>query len=115
MAQPQITLQVLKVLDAMLEDPKAEHYGLEIGARTNLKGGTLYPILARIEGAKWVTSRWEDIDPSEAGRPRRRLYKLTGIGAEVATQQLQEAPARRPHGTGLPGFVAGRLLPGLGR
>ena len=38
--------------------------------------GTLYPLLARLEAAGWFTSEWEDVDPSEVGRPRRRLYKL---------------------------------------
>jgi PadR family transcriptional regulator, regulatory protein PadR len=55
-----------------------------------LGSGTLYPLLQRLENAGWLKSEWEEVDPSEAGRPRRRLYKLTGHGQTRAVRELAE-------------------------
>ena len=51
-----------------------------------LSPGTLYPILLRLESAGWFVSRWEAIDPVSAGRPRRRLYRLTPSGLARASE-----------------------------
>jgi PadR family transcriptional regulator PadR len=80
-----MTLQVVAVLSVMLEAPESEWYGLELSSRASLKTGTIYPILARLEAAGWLQSTVEEIDPAEAGRPRRRLYRLTAEG-ELATR-----------------------------
>jgi DNA-binding PadR family transcriptional regulator len=45
-------------------------------------------MLARLEAAGWLTSEWEQIDPSEAARPRQRFYRLTGKGANNASTAL---------------------------
>jgi PadR family transcriptional regulator, regulatory protein PadR len=88
---PRITMNLLRVLRVLLEDPTAEHYGLEVGKAAGLSGGSLYPLMMRLEKARLVVSCWEDTDPSEAGRPRRRLYRLNTEGAEFARQALQDA------------------------
>lgn len=88
MPPPRMTVPTLKVLAAFLEDPTAEWHGFDLGDRTGIKSGTLYPLLARLENAGWLRSRWEDIDPRIAGRPRRRLYTLTGRGQEAARHEL---------------------------
>ena len=93
MAELRITIQVLKVLDALLEGGDDERYGFELSKVTGLKSGTLYPILARLEAAGWLTSGWENPDDS-TGRPRRRYYRLTGVGAEAAKQHLADLPGR---------------------
>lgn len=54
----------------------------------NLASGTLYPILLRFEKYRLLESKWEDMDPEAEGRPRRRLYKITSHGAQVARQML---------------------------
>ena len=54
--------------------------------RGHLASGTLYPILLRLESAGWLASRWESVDPSEAGRPRRRLYRITPGGLRRASE-----------------------------
>jgi DNA-binding PadR family transcriptional regulator len=64
--------------------------GAEIARSTKLPSGTLYPILMRLEDAGWVESRWETEDPSELGRPRRRFYQVTGVGAKEARSALRE-------------------------
>jgi PadR family transcriptional regulator, regulatory protein PadR len=82
--QPRMTVQTLGLLSAMLDAPYDTWYGLELGRVSKLKSGTLYPILARLERAGWLSSSWEEIDPATEGRPRRRLYRLTGAGADSA-------------------------------
>ena len=66
----------------------AEWYGFDLADQTKLKSGTMYPLLARLEKAGWLTSRTEDVDPHLVGRPRRRLYALTGEGELAARQEL---------------------------
>ncbi|MBA3407463.1 MAG: helix-turn-helix transcriptional regulator, partial [Solirubrobacterales bacterium] len=55
------------------------------GSRSLTAHGTLYKALSRLEEFGLLTSRWEDAAAVE-GRPRRRLYELTGQGARVAEQ-----------------------------
>jgi PadR family transcriptional regulator, regulatory protein PadR len=102
---PRITLNLLKVLRVLLEDPTASHYGTQIGKAAHLSGGSLYPLLLRLEQAGVLASDWEDVDPSKAGRPRRRLYWLTSEGAEFARQTLaEEQRSISPGATRLPGL-----------
>jgi PadR family transcriptional regulator PadR len=95
--EPRLTLPTLRVLDALLTDPLDEHYGLELSRAAGLPSGTVYPILARLEGAGWLVGAWEDIDERAEGRRRRRYYRLTGTGLEGARAALaKRAPALRP-------------------
>lgn len=85
---PRMTLPTQLVLRAMLADPTQEKYGLQICTEAGLPSGTIHPILARLEGLGWLESRWEDADPRQQGRPRRRYYRLTPDGAEHARLAL---------------------------
>jgi len=61
-------------------------------ARHGLVGhGTLYKALGRLSTMGMLESNWEALDDEEQGRPRRRLYRVTGEGARVAS--LQPSPA----------------------
>ena len=104
-----MTLQTIQVLNLMREDAAIEWYGLQVANEAGLKSGSVYVVLARLEQAGWLTSLWEQIDPAAEGRPRRRLYKLTGEGLRAATAAVEEqlailtgtrarhaAPALRP-------------------
>ena len=93
-----MTIPTQLVLQALLADPTAELYGVEIGTVAGLPSGTVHPILARLEGLGWLKSRWEDINPRVAGRPARRYYRLTATGAESAEAALAKAyrPTPRP-------------------
>jgi len=86
--QLRMSLQTLRVLDAFLENPTLQLSGTDVQKRSGLASGTLYPILLRLEAAGWFASRWENIDPSTAGRPRRRLYRLTPGGLARASEVL---------------------------
>jgi DNA-binding PadR family transcriptional regulator len=59
------------------------------GSRALTGHGTLYKALGRLEEFGLLTSRWEDTAAAE-GRPRRRLYELTGQGARVAEQAVAD-------------------------
>lgn len=64
-------------------------YGYAIAARLDdaglgaVKGGTLYPLLARFEAAGLVEVEWR---PGEGG-PGRKYYALTGAGHRAAAEQ----------------------------
>jgi DNA-binding PadR family transcriptional regulator len=61
----------------------------QTGSRSLTAHGTLYKALGRLEAFGLLTSCWEDADAAAAqGRPRRRLYALTGEGARVAEHTL---------------------------
>ena len=85
-----MTAQTLKVLFTVMSPRHDEMSGAEIGRATDLASGSLYPILFRLEEAGWLASHWEAGDPSDLGRPRRRLYRITGIGARKAKSALRE-------------------------
>lgn len=49
--------------------------------------GTLYKALDRLERAGYLTSRWEDPHlAADAGRPRRRFYRVTLVGERALAQ-----------------------------
>jgi PadR family transcriptional regulator len=81
------TLRLLKVL---LERPKEALSGAEISKITKLGSGTLYPLLQRLAVAGWIVGEWEKVDPSEVGRPKRRLYKLTRSGQAAALKEFAQ-------------------------
>jgi PadR family transcriptional regulator PadR len=87
--EPRMTTQTLQLLSKLGHDPELEWYGLQLASETGLKSGSVYVVLARLEKAGWLTSRWEEIDPAAEGRPRRRLYKLTGEGLRAATEAIE--------------------------
>jgi DNA-binding PadR family transcriptional regulator len=84
-----------------------EFHGFEMAKRLQEVGdtkrltahGTLYKALSRMEKAGLLESHWEDPQlAADEGRPRRRLYRITGAG-EVALSRLEAermAQRRRP-------------------
>jgi PadR family transcriptional regulator, regulatory protein PadR len=88
--RPRLSAQSLKVLGVLMTSPKDELSGAEIRRATKIASGTLYPILSRLEQARWLDSRWENDDPHALGRPRRRFYYITRLGAENARAAFRE-------------------------
>jgi PadR family transcriptional regulator PadR len=82
-----------RVLGALLQRPDQELFGGDITHLAGLRPGTVHPVLARLEGVGWLTSRWEDLAASE-DRPPRRVYRLTAEGAQAARAVLAAAPRR---------------------
>ena len=88
---PRMTLPTQLVLRTLLAEPTQEMYGLQICSDAGLPSGTIHPILARLENLGWLESRWEDIDSHAERRPRRRYYRLTTDGTELARDALARA------------------------
>lgn len=86
-----IELDILRVAAQVTQEPAGELHGFELAsllavgeeARKLHGHGTIYKALGRLEAAGLLSSRWEVIDESVAGRPRRRLYRLTASGASA--------------------------------
>lgn len=68
-------------------------YGFDIAEATGLRGGTVYPILRRLEAAGMVRSQWERVQISrDEGRPPRKYYTV----APAAVELIATARARYP-------------------
>jgi PadR family transcriptional regulator, regulatory protein PadR len=108
MQELDITPKMARVLKVFLEDPDQPRYGFELMKLTGMASGSLYPMLAKLETAGWLTRGKEDIDPRAAGRPARTNYVITGAAVSAARVQLAAlseqfrppAPGRlRPQGS----------------
>jgi DNA-binding PadR family transcriptional regulator len=88
--EPRLTQQTLKVLGSLMSGKVRELSGAEIAKSTHLSSGTLYPILYRLEEFGWLNSRWETGDPVALGRPRRRYYHVTALGAKRVQEVVRE-------------------------
>jgi len=86
---PKISAQGAAVLRVFLDAYPGRLTGSELMDALKVASGTLYPILARFEAAKWLSSKWEKGDPAELGRPRRRYYQLTALGATKARECME--------------------------
>ena len=81
--------QTLQLLQALMDKPRVWRHGYDISLETELQSGTLYPVLIRLSDRGYLESKWE---PSElAGRPPRRLYRLTKEGIAYAQQEVELA------------------------
>jgi len=100
-----MTKSMQLILRALMDGPEVGMCGLEICAAAGLPTGTIHPTLARLEALGWLQSEWEQRDPAEQGRPRRRYYHLDsdGMGTMQAALHRADAPHER----------AARLRPGL--
>lgn len=87
---PRLSHQTLRVLSVFLDRPRDGLAGSDIWKETRILSGTLYPILMRLEKAGWLESQWEELDSTEVGRPRKRLYRLTAVGYNKANEALIE-------------------------
>jgi PadR family transcriptional regulator, regulatory protein PadR len=64
-------------------------------ARKLTAHGTLYKALGRLEEAGLLASEWEDPEPAAVeGRPRRRLYEVTGAGERALAAWHAAHPQR---------------------
>lgn len=88
--------QAKLILQVLLDAPQNEVYGLEVVRASGVAAGTSYAILRRLEDEGLLDGQWEILDPTEAGRPPRRYYRLNGEGRKVALRATQnDRPALR--------------------
>jgi PadR family transcriptional regulator PadR len=81
------TALVLEALD------QGHAYGFDIIDATQLRSGTVYPLLRRLEEFALVTAKWEKAAAAhKENRPLRKYYELKPAAAPV----LEEARSRFP-------------------
>lgn len=67
------------------------------GASALTAHGTLYKALSRLAERGLVESEWEDpAIAADEGRPRRRLYRVTGAGAMAYRAETRERAVLAP-------------------
>lgn len=76
--------QTVAVLLALADDPVSWRYGYDLCQQTNLKAGTMYPILMRLSDRGLLETAWENDAPP--GRPPRHMYRLTGEGQALVAE-----------------------------
>lgn len=77
----------LVLLAELTQRPRLWHYGYELSRITELKSGTLYPILMRLCDRGMLESKWRPA--AEEGRPPRHTYRLTAAGVAFAHDALK--------------------------
>ena len=78
----------LLILSLVEDQPR---HGYDIGSLIEQRSGgvlrfnvaSLYPLLYRLESRGWILGRWVE----QAGRRRRRYYRLTPAGRKVLAAQ----------------------------
>ena len=84
------SLHTLALLDALSQRPRGWHYGYDLSRLTQMKSGTLYPILMRLCERGALESKWQPA--AQEGRPPRHMYRLTATGLLFARQWLAGQP-----------------------
>lgn len=86
-----IELSILRAGSLLFSEGTSEFHGYAVAkvmreaeaVRQLTAHGTLYRALDRMEEAGLLESRWEERSAESAGRPQRRLYRLTAIGEKA--------------------------------
>lgn len=87
-----MTVQCARILAGFLAAPDRQRYGLQAVRATGLPGGTVYPILRRLETAGWLEAEYEPHRPHVRRRPRV-YYRLTAVGRQRARRALEQHAA----------------------
>jgi PadR family transcriptional regulator, regulatory protein PadR len=82
--------QAQALMFALAMRPEDWRYGYDLMKATDLKSGTLYPALIRLEEKGLLESQWGE--HQQDGRPPRHMYRLTDAGLKCA----HELDAARP-------------------
>lgn len=94
----------LEILDAAVSSAEPLH-GFELARRIAAGSdrraltahGTLYKALGRLAEAGLLEAEWEDAETALLeGRPRRRLYRITGEGERRLARERRPAPTFGP-------------------
>jgi len=84
------------VLSVLLHANGEWSHGYELARLADVKSGTLYPLLIRLEAQGYLEAEWQQ--PAEGGRPPRHAYRLTASGVQLARANppgQAETPAMR--------------------
>ena len=83
----------MAVLFALAGRASEQSHGYDLCRVLDLRAGTVYPILRRLDERGFVETQWEQ-DPPQ-GRPARHLYRLTPAGQELVSELREQALAVR--------------------
>jgi hypothetical protein len=92
------TLLVVNLLiQRHLADPRSESWGLDVAKALHLSAASTYPILRRLQRAKWLLDRDEKPDEQqlERGRPPRTYFRINPEKLGEIRQALAERDARQ--------------------
>ncbi|OYU25362.1 MAG: PadR family transcriptional regulator [Burkholderiales bacterium PBB2] len=98
--------QALAVLLVLADAGEEWRHGYDIATQADIKSGTLYPLLMRLEAQGQLEAVWQE-SPTP-GRPPRHAYRLTEAGhAWLAGmgEALEQARARRHAAQSQPGWA----------
>jgi PadR family transcriptional regulator, regulatory protein PadR len=70
------------ILATLLDASGQWSHGYELARLADVKSGTLYPLLIRLEAQGYLEAEWQQ--PFEGGRPPRHAYRLTVSGVKLA-------------------------------
>lgn len=84
------------VLHSLLQTYPSHTYGYDLSKATELRSGTLYPILQRLHEQGYLDARWEE--SPHPGRPPRHIYRLSDAGLKLARARHDPQPLRRLKG-----------------
>ena len=73
------THALVQIAMALMNDQGGSHWGYDLGKRSGVRSGVLYPVLSRMLAEGWLTDGWESQIEAKGRRPRR-YYKLTDLG-----------------------------------
>ena len=70
------------VLAVLLDAGGHWSHGYELARLADVRSGTLYPLLIRLEAQGYLEAEWQQ--SAEGGRPPRHAYRLTASGVQLA-------------------------------
>ena len=73
---------------------ESENYGYELiqqlksrsEGKLNIAEGTLYPVLKKMEGKKWIAGKWKTADSGK----QRKYYAITKKGKDQLSEQVDQ-------------------------
>jgi DNA-binding PadR family transcriptional regulator len=83
-----ISRQTRALLSVLATGPQNWRHGYELSKLTELKSGTLYPLLMRLSEQGLLESKWLPVE--QPGRPPRHVYRLSPSGLALARAQAAE-------------------------
>lgn len=94
-----LSANAARILAIFVAEPTTQRYGYELMRATEIKSGSLYPVLGRFEQLGWISG---SLEPSPDGRPPRRVYSFNPDATRAANEALdryveakQVAPTER--------------------
>ena len=91
--RPHSSKQARSVFEALIARPDAWRHGYDLLQETQIKSGTLYPLLMRLADDGLLEAEWQA--PVPPARAPRHAYRLTQAGRAFARSMLAGTDAGR--------------------